>query len=186
MNMKGFFTSILLLSFLIFLILSINSSADAKEGIQSMKNVIILQQRISEAQYSMQHDFENAVKKGRDTQDLTDIEKSILICSKIKQLNFTVKQGCITEDYEIDEFETNSVILKDSVKNFISKDYLSLFEAVEPCVKFIRQEEKAVVGLNTKLDYENNLVYCINSGFILEKNVSNHLVKTIIPMEAEI
>ncbi|MEM0372543.1 MAG: hypothetical protein QXO69_01740 [archaeon] len=187
--MKAFVASIALIACFALLMRIISVSYDATGSMKSVKNTIILGQRLSERQYWMQHSFENAVKSAKPflSSEFSDADNSVILCMKIKEIaGYSVSSGCIDENYGIDELRTSEIKLKDSVRDLVSDGYISFYDEVVPCVKFIRYDKETgnvIVGLNTKLDYENNIINC-DSGFLLESNVSNHKVKTIIPMEA--
>lgn len=189
--MKGFIASLALIACFAFLMNTIAVSGEVTDGMNGVKNTVILGQRASETQYAMQHGFENAVKTGKtvlhasEGSDLSDIDRSIILCGSIEllKIKYSVEPGCINNSYGIDVSKTNEIKLKDAAKGLISENYVGLFEIVEPCVKFVRYEKEndsVVIGLNTQLDYENSIINC-DAGFILSSNVPNHAVKNVIP-----
>lgn len=189
--MKGFVSSLVLLLCITFILNTFYISEKINTEKNEIKNIVLLNQRISDREYEMQHDFESAIRDGKLllVNDENDEENSAILCMSLLPLKikYNLKAGCIADDYEIDFIKTNLIILKDSVKEALTGNELRFFEEninfAEPCMKFLRYENRnAIVGLNTKLDFENNLVYC-NSGFLMESEVAGNEVKMIIPME---
>lgn len=184
--MKGIIASLALIACFAFLMNAIAVSNEITNGMNGVKNTIILGQRTSERQYEMQHAFEKAVlsKKQELVSASSDADRSIILCTKIEELKikYSVEPGCIDkETYEIDAIKTKMIILKDAVRDLVSEDYAGLFEVAAPCMKFIRYENgDVIVGLNTQLDYENSVVNC-DAAFVMTSNVSNHAVKNVMP-----
>lgn len=186
--MKGIIAPFALIACFALLLNAMAVSNEITNGMNDVKNTIILGQRTSERQYEMQRDFENAVLSTKTMllNARSDADRSIILCSSIETLKtkYSVEQGCINKgNYEMDAVKTNGIILKDAVRDLISEDYIGLFEALSPCAKFIRYEKETgeiIVGLNTQLDYENSVVNC-DAAFVMTSNVSNHAVKNVVP-----
>lgn len=188
---RGFLSIMLVLTMIPFLFQDLGIHNQTYSGIQSMKNKLILQQKINERTYELENGFFLTVKHGLEElgefDEMPREEKTVYICKKIEKWmnrfpDVELKVGYINkENYEFDEKSVFFDFLSD-VQSLLKADFKKIFSGrISPCVNYLYvDEDYAEVMENGFLDYDFNIPSLVNYGIAFVFRVKEHQNEFIV------